>query len=310
MVGLAYIVMCLIYGTTFLGIRVGDNAGMPPFLFAAIRFCAAGLVTLFIVAVRDRKSFPQSFRSYLRLASVGFFTTTGVFAIVYDAERYVPSGYAALMSATMPFIVMILGRLVYRQTIIRMQYVGLAVGFVGVFAVAWPGLHSGVPHWLLNTFVLLVAQIMASVGALQSRSALADGMSPFVVNGFQCLFGGIGLLLLSVFTGELPVRTVHQAGAGIGALVYLTIFGSIIASTLFYWLIERIGALLASTWTYISPIIAVIVGRFTLREPIYSWTIIGAIAIIGGVILLNLHLFRGLLKGRAHMTPETPVTQK
>lgn len=292
MVGWAYALMCLIYGTTFLGIRVSDTSGMPPFLFGALRFGAAGITTLLILVVRHRSAFPRTWSIYRRLAIVGFFTTTGVFAIVYAAENYVPSGYAALMSATMPFLVMILGRLFYRQAIVRIQYIGLGIGFIGVFAIAWPGLHQGIPHWLLTTCALIIAQIMASIGALQSRSVLSTGLSPFIVNGFQLFFGGLGLFVLAIFTEGMSFRGLHAVVPGIGALLYLTIFGSMIASTLFYWLIERIGALYASTWTYVSPIIAVIVGHLLLFEKVYPWTIFGTIAIICGLVLLNFAMIK------------------
>lgn len=296
----AYVSMCLIYGTTFLGIRIGDEAGMPPFLFGALRFGAAGVFTLIIIALRNRAAFPRTWSLYGRLVSVGLFTTTGVFAIVYDAENYVPSGYAALMSATMPFLVMILGRMFYQQAIIRVQYLALAIGFIGVFAIAWPGLHQGIPHWLFTTIALIIAQILASIGALQSRRIMANGLSPFVVNGFQLLFGGLGLFLLTVFTEGLSFRNVHAVGAGVSALLYLTIAGSMIASTLFYWLVSRVGTLIASTWTYVSPLIAVVAGHLWLSERIYPLTIVGTVGIIVGLILLNIQVFRKMAKNRMH----------
>ena len=290
----AYSLMCLIYGTTFLAIRVGDLAGMPPFLFAGARFFIAGVVTLSFVFLRNKGAIPRTKKAYLDLAKVGIFNTTLVFAIVYFVEQYVPSSYAALMGATMPFMVMLLGRVTQKQTITLLQFIGLGVGFIGVLAVAWPGIRAGVPHWVFNTLVLVVAQVAAAIGTLQSRKVLADGMSPFVVNGFQVLFGGIGLFLIAGFTGGLSLRHVHEWGMGLWALTYLTVFGSIVASTIYFWLVQKSSALLASTWTYVSPVIAVAVGYFWFHEPVYVLTIVGTVAILGGVLLLNLQAFRSL----------------
>lgn len=294
----AYSIMCLIYGTTFLAIRAGDLAGMPPFSFAAVRFFVAGVVTLSFVLVRNRGALPRTAKAYVDLAKIGFFNTTVVFAIVYFVEQYVPSSYAALMGATMPFMVMLLGRVTQKQTITLLQSIGLGVGFMGVLAVAWPGVLAGVPHWVISTMALVGAQVAAAVGTLQSHKILAQGMSPFVVNGFQVLFGGVGLFLIAGFTGGLSFRSVHAWGMGIWALIYLTVFGSIIASTIYFWLVQRSSALLASTWTYVSPVIAVAVGYFWFHEPVYVLTILGTVAILSGVLLLNLQTFRNLYLAR------------
>lgn len=294
----AYTFMCLIYGTTFLAIRAGDVAGMPPFLFAAIRFAVAGIVTLAFVLLRNRSGLPRTGRSYWSLISIGFFNTTAVFAIVYFVEQYVPSSYAALMAATMPFMVMLIGRVTDKQAITLVQSVGLILGFVGVLAIAWPGLRSGVPHWAVDTIALVGAEIMASIGAVQSRKVLAQGMSPLVVNGFQVLFGSIGLFVLAGLAGEFSFNHVQSWGTGIGALLYLTVFGSIVASTLYFWLVKRASALLASTWTYVSPVIAVVVGYAWFREPVYTLTVIGTIVILSGVFLLNLQAFRAVFRPR------------
>lgn len=320
MVVWAYAAMCLIYGTTFLAIRVGDEAGMPPFLFAALRFAAAGLVMLFIMYLRNlylrnrgdlgnradsrhTTSFPDSWRAYGSLLSLGFFTTTSVFAIVYYVEQYVPSGYAALMAATMPFLVMLLGRLRGKQLITGMQYVGLCIGFLGVLAIAWPGLKSGVPHWITMTLVLLIAQVMAAIGAVQSGRVLAQGISPFVVNGFQVVFGSIGLFILAAVTGGMSLQAVHPVGAAVESLLYLTILGTMVASTLFYLVIKRAGALLASTWTYVSPVIAVVAGHLMLGEPVYTWTVVGTAGILLGLVVLNYRGLRAAIRPPAKAEP-------
>ncbi len=301
MVG-AYILMCLIYGTTFLAIRAGDEAGMPPFLFAALRFAAAGLMTVGFVWFRNKTSMPRGGNTYWDLAVVGFFNTTAVFAIVYYVEQYVPSGYAALMAATMPFLVVVIERIAYKQTITLLQLVGLLSGFAGVLAIAWPGIRDGVPHWLTCTVVLLVAEIMAAIGAVKSRKILGQGTSPFVVNGFQVLFGSGGLFVLALFTGDYAFPRLHSLTAGLAALLYLTVFGSMIASTLYFWLVKRTGTLLASTWTYVSPVIAVVVGYLWYREPVDVLTIVGTVLILSGVFTLNFRGFRDVYRTQIHAT--------
>lgn len=302
----AYSFMCLIYGTTFLAIRAGDLSGMPPFASAGVRFLAAGVVTLSFVQLRHRGAMPKGAKAYADLAKIGFFNTTVVFAVVYFVEQYVPSGYAALMGATRPFMVMLLGRFMNKHTITLPQSIGLGVGFIGVLAVAWPGVRAGVPHWVCSTMALVAAQAAAAFGTLQSRKILAQGMSSFVVNGFQGLFGGVGLFLIAGLTGGLSFRHVHEWGMGLWALTYLTVFGTIVASTIYFWLVQRSSAFLASTWTYVSPIIAVAVGYFWFHEPVYGLTIVGTVAILGGVLLLNLGSFLSLSRARGSTQSRIP----
>jgi drug/metabolite transporter (DMT)-like permease len=298
----AYTLMCLIYGTTFLAIRAGDDAGMPPFLFAALRFAAAGLMTLGFVYFRNKGSLPRRARTYWDLALVGFFNTTAVFAIVYYVEQFVPSGYAALMGATMPFLVVVIERVTYKQTITVVQCAGLLSGFAGVLAIAWPGIRDGVPHWLTCTVALLVAEIAAAIGAVKSRRILDQGTSPIVVNGFQVLFGSGGLFVLAAFTGDYAFPHLHSVAAGLSALLYLTVFGSMVAATLYFWLVKRAGTLLASTWTYVSPVIAVVVGHLWYREPMYTLTIVGTVLILSGVFALNFRGFRDAFRAHVQAT--------
>ncbi len=292
----AYTLVCFIYGTTFLAIRIGDNAGMPPFLFAAIRFTAAGLLILAFFLWKQRTAFPRKVSLYGQLIRIGFFNTTVVFALVYAVEQHVPSSYAALLSATMPFMVMLLERISFKQRITLIQSFGLSLGFLGVLAIAWPGIRAGVPHWVTGTILLILAQIGAALGATWSRKVIALGTSPFIANGFQVLFGGLGLFVLAGITGGLSFASVHSWGNGIVALIYLTVFGSIVASSLFYWMIKRTNALIPSTWTYVSPVIAMAVGYLWYKEPISVWTITGIVLILCGVLLVNLRAFQAVLK--------------
>lgn len=292
MVLFSYVLMCLIYGTTFLCIRIGDVAGMPPLLFAAIRFGSAGAITILFSLIASRHLFPRNWRVYARLCVTGLFTTTGVFSIVYEVETRVPSGYAAIVSALMPFAVVVLGLVFYRQRYTGIQYVGMLCAFLGVVVVALPGIEERVSGWLLMTAGLLVAQFFAAFGALQSRAILDTGVSPFVVNGFQLFFGGLGLFVLSLVAEPFSLRGVHDVGAAIGSLAYLTLFGSLIGSTLFYVVVARVGTVIASTWTYVSPVVALFVGHFVLGEKLYLSTLVGTAIILGGVCLLNVPSFR------------------
>jgi drug/metabolite transporter (DMT)-like permease len=108
-----------------------------------------------------------------------------------------------------------------------------------------------------------LSEIGFAIGAILSKRLLSNGVSPITVNGFQLLFGGMGLLFLSGFCEPFPRFGPLPAGAW-GSLVYLTLFGSVIASGIYYWLIESTNPLFPSTWFYVSPVIALFVGALVL----------------------------------------------
>jgi drug/metabolite transporter (DMT)-like permease len=304
----AYISVCLIYGTTFWAIRAGDEAGMPPFLFASVRFAVAGMIILLAVYFHGTNSFPRSSKVYAKLALIGVFNTTSVFAVVYLVEQYIPSCYTALMASTMPIVTLILGNIRHNEGLTRIQYVGLVCGFIGMFIVAWTGITQDIPHWILSSIALIVVHVLAAIGVMQSRSLSASRISPSVISGFQALFGSIGLFLLAAVTKGLSLQHVSSWHAGLWALLYLTFFGSVIASTLYFWLVKVIGPTIASTWTYVSPIVAIIVGHFWDHEQITTWTVVGTAVILSGILMSNLQSLRVAFRQKLVATQKSKNT--
>lgn len=290
--GFAYILMCFILGTTFLAIRVGVEAGIPPFLFAALRFFVSGLLLLTFINLRNRGLFPRDMNVYFNLAVIGVFSTTAVFSIVFFEEQYVPSFYVALLTSTMPIMILLIDKIFGNAQFTRLRWAGLALCLIGVSTIAFPGLRHGVPNWMPNTLVLLSAQLVAAIGAIKSRPLLKSGVSPLIVSSFQALFGSIGLFILSLFTEDLSLKHVQDWAAGLAALGYLILFGSITALTLYYWLVKKSGPFFASTWTYVSPVVAIIVGYLWYKEPVTILTFIGTSVILAGLFILNFREFQ------------------
>lgn len=291
-----YLLMCTIFGTTYLAIKVGVDAGLPPLLFAAIRFAIAGPITLAIVLIR-RLPLPRRPAQYAALAVVGFFSTTLVYATLFWAEQYVSSGMAAILFATSPMLVMLVQRR-WSQSGRWVQIAGLAAGMLGVVLVTLQQAQPALGTTRLSApALLLLGGFCLALGSVRARAAMESGIHPLILNAFQMLFGALGLLLCS-FVFEFPTRFMlgPVGWAAWGALAYLAIIGSVVGFGIYYWLVARTGPLFASTWTYMAPVVATVTGALVLAEPVGWQTVAGLLLVLVGAGLTDPEGLRRLLK--------------
>ncbi|ASA19392.1 DMT family transporter [Paenibacillus donghaensis] len=287
MILLAYSLVCLIFGTTFLAIKIGVDAGAPPFFSAGLRFLAAGTILLLYMVWKGRASFKLLLRKEMLLT--GATLTFGTFSTLYWAEQYVSSGLAAVLSATGPIMILLLQTAILRQKASRLSIYGCMIGLVGVLLLVLPGLAVDVsPLWVIGCAVVLVGECCYAVGAVYSKkvSTRMSEVSPIALNAAQMIYGGTLLLLLSLTTEKVhPEFLLSFEGAS--SLLYLTVVGSMVGHSLFYWLVARTNPVFPSTWLYISPPIAVGVGFLLYKEEISWMTLLGVFTIITGTVLVN-----------------------
>ncbi|APB72055.1 EamA family transporter [Paenibacillus polymyxa] len=292
MIGIAFTVMCLIFGTTFLAIKVGVEAGLPPFLSAGVRFFAAGAILFIAMKLTGKVRWSLLWRKEMLLIGAG--TTFGTFSALYWAEQYVSSGIGAILSATGPMMIVILQSVLLRQKTSRITVVGCMISFLGVVLVVLPGLAVQISGlWLAGCLVILLGEMCYSGGALYSKRVMDvfRETNPIALNAAQMIHGGWMLLLLSAFTEPWSSEGWQYLPA-MGSLLYLILFGSMIAHTLFYWLMERTNPLFPTTWLYISPPIAVGLGALLYGEHVSWWMLAGVLLIVTGLILMNNGIIR------------------
>ncbi|ADM69121.1 MULTISPECIES: DMT family transporter [Paenibacillus] len=292
MIGIAFTVMCLIFGTTFLAIKVGVEAGLPPFLSAGVRFFAAGAILFIAMKLTGKVRWSLLWRKEMLLIGAG--TTFGTFSALYWAEQYVSSGIGAILSATGPMMIVILQSVLLRQKTSRITVVGCMISFLGVVLVVLPGLAVQISGlWLAGCLVILLGELCYSGGALYSKRVMDvfRETNPIALNAAQMIHGGWMLLLLSAITEPWSSEGWQYLPA-MGSLLYLILFGSMIAHTLFYWLMERTNPLFPTTWLYISPPIAVGLGALLYGEHVSWWMLAGVLLIVTGLILMNNGIIR------------------
>ncbi|MEK4074489.1 EamA family transporter [Paenibacillus sp. FSL M7-0656] len=303
MVGIAFTVMCLIFGTTFLAIKIGVEAGMPPFLSAGLRFLIAGALMFAWMRMKGKVSWSLLFRKEMLLTGAGL--TFGTFATLYWAEQHVSSGVGAILSATGPLMIMLMQTAMLRQKTSARMIVGCLIGFTGVVLVVLPGVSLGAGSlFMWGCIAVLVGEVCYSAGALYSKKVIHQfkEASPVAINAVQMMYGGLLLSLLSVGTESWNMSALDWVPA-VSSVIYLTVIGSMVGHSLFYWIMSRTNPLFPATWLYISPPIAVGLGAVVYGEHVSWVTWIGVVLVVSGLLAMNEKVSGWLKKrSRARMT--------
>ena len=288
-VGLA--ILYLVWGSTYLGISVAVET-IPPFLMAAARFGLAGSVLMAWSVLRGASGaatfHPPTRREWQDSAIVGALLLGGGMGMVAWGEQTIPSGIAALLIAMMPVWVAVFGRILLGERLPRLAGVGIVVGFVGVAILVGPtalGANGALDPAGLGA--ILLSPIAWSLGSLFASHRAILPRQPLVSTSAQMLTGGLVLVVLAVLNGEFgrfdPGAISMPSGV---AFLYLTVVGSLLAFTAYGWMLRIAPLPLVSTYAYVNPVVAVILGAFILREAIDPRTVLAGAVIVGAVALI------------------------
>ncbi|MDQ6766925.1 MAG: EamA family transporter [Candidatus Eremiobacteraeota bacterium] len=281
---LLFAIVLWVWSSTWLAIRLGLE-GVPPVTAAALRMFASGVILL-AVALTLRAPWPRQ-RIYLtHLAVQGSLLFCLQYALIYWAEQTVPSGLAAVLFATMPIITAIIAALIFKlERLSGVNVFGLLLGFAGVAVIYWSEVIKAAHAPPLGVAALLVASLAASFATVFAKR-YAQGISPLLTVGPGQLIGGtlLGLLALVAEHG----RSIHFTAVSAGALAYLTIFGSSIAFLAYFTLMKSIPITRLSLLTYVTPVLAVVLGVLVAHESLAAETFVGAAMVLAGIWLVNL----------------------
>lgn len=273
------------WGTTYLAIRVGLET-LPPTLLAGMRFITAGTVLFVFLRGWRRERLPVG-REWLHQAIVGLMLLGVGNGLVVWSEVWIPSGMAALMIATSPFWVAGFERLRSDGERIGLRaLVGMLVGFAGLVLLVAPDLFGATLSigYLLGMVAIQIACASWSGGSVYAKHHHTK-VAPLMGAAVQMLFAGAALALLGTILGEW--RVVHFSARSLTALSYLIVFGSIVAYGSYTYAVQKLPLSIVSTYSYVNPVIAVLLGWMVLAEPL-GWRVITAMAIIlGGVALVK-----------------------
>ncbi|HSP34456.1 MAG TPA: EamA family transporter, partial [Thermoanaerobaculia bacterium] len=285
----AFVTVCIVWGTTYLGIRIAVET-IPPLMLTGIRYVAAGSIMVLITMLR-RDRFPRDPRTLLELAFIGFLMVgVGNLAVVW-AEQWVPSGIAALAVATAPFWMVLLELFrTHGERVDRRGAIGMLIGFAGVAMLVTPKGAGGAfdAHFVAGMIVMQLGSVGWQLGTMRAKYHLKDvAMLPSIT--LQMLFGGVTVLAAGIIAGE-PARLRFTPRTA-GALAYLVIFGSVVAYSAYVFAISHMATTKSSLYAYINPLVAVVLGWVILHEQLTWVSIVAMVVILGGVALVQ---FRGV----------------
>jgi drug/metabolite transporter (DMT)-like permease len=283
---LAFAIIYLVWGSTFLAIRIGVRE-VPPFLLAGMRFFAAGIVLYAWMRVKGTPS--PTRREWAAASFLAVLIFVLDYGLLFWAERRVPSGIAAVMMATIP-VFMALAEILFLRT----QKLTLRLGFallVGIGGVAVLVSHSaGHGEGTIDTsgaIALLVSAISWSLASILTRK-LPLPASKVMSSGSQMLAGGILLTLTAAMLGEFKGFRVSAVSASAWlALAYLIVAGSIVGFTAYVWLIHHESPTKVGTYAYVNPVVAVLLGYFLGGEALGARTVLGTLLVLVSVVVIT-----------------------
>ena len=284
----AFAALYIVWGSTYLAIRIAIET-LPPFLMAGVRFLIAGVLLYGWMRV-VRKAERPSRQEWRAAAVIGTLLLMGGNGAVVWAEQLVPSGVAALLVAITPVLMVLLNWLWHGAARPGARtVVGLVLGFAGLALLIGPDAIAGggVVH-PVGAAVLMIGCISWAIGSIYSKG-VAHRSPPLLATGMQMLIGGSVLVLAGLVTGELGRLDLDAVSLrSLLAMLYLILVGAIVGFSAYIWLLRVVSPARVSTYAYVNPIVAVILGWALAGEPFSTRMAIAALIIISGVVLVTL----------------------
>ena len=269
----------VVWGSTYLAIAVSVET-IPPLFSSAARFILAGLLLYPFVRWRAGERPTTTHWGSALIVGGLLVGANGVLAI---AEQTVPSGLASLLIATVPFFMVLGVSVFFAARVTRAEWLGIGVGFIGVVVLVGRPEGGGT---LTDVLLVLLASIAWAAGSILSPR-LSFPRSTLLAVSMQMLAGGCLMLIFAFLRGELGDVTVSEFSTeSIVAFFYLVVVSSMIVFPAYIWLLGAAPTSLASTYAYVNPVIAVILGTLLRDEPIDLRLVLGGLLIVGAVFVI------------------------
>ena len=285
---LAFAAVYVIWGSTYLAIRLAIET-LPPFLMAATRFLVAGLI-LFAWAGFNGESVWRPFSQWRKALIIGGLLLLFGNGGVTWAEKYIASSLAALLVASEPLWVVVLNWIITRKRPNAKVSLGVLIGLAGVALLVGDGLRNvEAGSWInvVGAGVVLVASLGWASGSVYSNRRPIQA-STSMASGMQMIAGGSLLLVLAIASGDVQKLDLAKASwVSIGAFFYLLLFGSLVAFTAYSWLLSNVSPARATTYAYVNPVVAVLLGWLVASEPVTLQMMIAAGVIVSSVALIT-----------------------
>lgn len=286
-VALAFAAVYILWGSTYLAIRFGVET-IPPFLMAGVRHLTAGVFLFAWLRIRGTP-WPAR-RHWISATAIGGLMLLGGNGLVTWAEQRVPSGLAALIVASVPIWMTLLDAIQSRERPHGAVVAGLLLGIVGLGFLVVPGRFAGGAQVdPLGAAALLIAALCWAIGSLYSRKASLPS-STFLATAMEMVAGGLILLTVSALLGEWGRFSIEAVSArSLAALAYLIVAGSLLGFTAYVYLLSATTPARVSTYAYVNPVVAVLLGWALAGEALSARILLAAAVIVGAVAIIIRH---------------------
>jgi len=280
----AWLVVCVVWGTTYLAIRIALET-IPPGLLGGIRFTIAGTALLGFVRLRGDRLPARSEWPIQALIGVLMLGIGNGFVVV--AEQWIPSGIAAVGVASAPFWMSGIAALAGAERLTRRTLLGYCVGFGGIVVLIWPDLFRGGAggfRFVVGVVLLQLACLGWSIGSWLSRKYTPHG-SALAGSGVQQLCGGLVTLAVGTAFGEWSV--IEFSTRSMAAELYLIVFGSLAAYSAYVYAMQHLPIATVSLYAYVNPVIAVVLGTVIVSEPFSPRLVAAASMVLAGMAVVR-----------------------
>lgn len=283
---LAFGLVYLLWGSTYLAISIAVEH-IPPALMGAMRFLIAGALMLGW-CLYSKRSIKITREQFVRLSIIGILLLSTGNVVLGWAERYIPTGLAALLIAITPLWFLLLETFSKRgDHLSKRGLFGIALGIFGVVALLWPELRAGSRvggKELFGAGLVMFSSFSWACGSVLSKRWHMP-VDPYTSSGWEMLIAGVVNFLVSMMFGDL--HHVVWVRSSLLAVLYLVIAGSLIGFTAYVWLLKNVPTPKVATYAYVNPIVAVFLGWLILSEPVTVSILIGSVIIIASVVLVT-----------------------
>lgn len=281
----AWIVVCVVWGTTYLGIHVALES-IPVAILAGLRWLLAGALLAAVLPLIGQRL--PAIRMWPSIAVIGFLMAVVGNGGVVWAQQHVASGLAAVIVAMVPFwTVIVEAFLPHGERVTRRTLTGLVLGFFGIVVLVWPELRVGDDSGLLFVAGVIALQVACAGWALGTSYLKRNPThgSPLGSLAVQMLLSGVMLLLIATVSGEWA--RLSFTPRTIGAMAYLVVLGSIVGYTAYLYALKNLPLSTVSLYAYVNPVIAVVLGAVVLDEPFTLRIALASLLVAGGIAVVK-----------------------
>jgi drug/metabolite transporter (DMT)-like permease len=304
---LVYVILCLIWGSTWIVIRFGLES-LTPIFSAGLRFAVASIFIYLLMKIKNISI--QTDRIAIRLyILMGFLSFVVSYGLVYWAEQFVPSGMAAVLFAVYPFWIVIFSYIrMPGEHIGFYKIFGTLLGFIGIVIIFSDSFSGDVTKFLIGMFAVVLSGTTQAWVAVSVKK-VGNHLHPLSMNFIPMVIAGFSMIIIALFTEDLSLIRIDENA--VLSILYLAFFGTVITFTSFYWLIKKINIVILSLVAFITPIVALILGYFFYNEELSARHFIGTALVLTGVFWANLGSLLKLRKGSILKTvKEAPISEK